>query len=51
MATKKTAAIPEEEILTAAADETTSEHPLHQTETESEKSQTQNAVQLRKTTE
>lgn len=37
MATKKTAAIPEEEILTAAADETTSEHPLHQTETESEK--------------
>lgn len=37
MATKKTAAIPEEAILTAATEENTNEHSLHQTETESEK--------------
>ncbi len=37
MATKKTAAIPEEAILTAATEENTSERSLHQTETESEK--------------
>ncbi len=37
MATKKMTAIPEEEILTAAADENTTEHSLHQTEIESEK--------------
>lgn len=37
MATKKTAANPEEEILTAASEENTDEYPLHQTETESEK--------------
>ena len=36
MATKKTAVIPEEEILAAATDENINEHSLHQTETEPE---------------
>ena len=36
MATKKTAVIPEEEILAAATDENINEHALHQTETEPE---------------
>lgn len=36
MATKKTAVIPEEEILAAATDENIKEHSLHQTETEPE---------------
>ena len=39
MATKKTAAIPEEAILTAATEENTSEHLLHQTEAKAEKSE------------
>ena len=33
MATKKTAVIPEEEILAAATEENINEHSLHQTET------------------
>ena len=37
MATKKTTALQEDEILTAAADESTNEYSLHQTESESEK--------------
>lgn len=36
MATKKTAVIPEEEILAAATEENINEHSLHQTETEPE---------------
>ena len=36
MATKKTAVIPEEEILAAATEENINEHALHQTETEPE---------------
>ena len=36
MATKKTTAIPEEEFLAAAAEESANERSLHQTETESE---------------
>ena len=36
MATKKTAEIPEEEILAAATEENINEHALHQTETEPE---------------
>ena len=36
MATKKTAVIPEEEILAAATDKNINEHALHQTETEPE---------------
>ena len=33
MATKKTAVIPEEEILAAATEENINEHSLHQTDT------------------
>lgn len=36
MATKKTAVIPEEEILAAATEENINEHALHQTETETD---------------
>lgn len=43
MATKKTAAIPEEEILTAAMDENTNEYSLPQTETESKANETLSA--------
>ena len=37
MATKKPTALQEDEILTAAADESTNEYSLHQTESKSEK--------------